>query len=116
MSEYAQDVLKEVDEQPEAVVHIDTNDISRKGEEVLQKEFGELGPDGIYPRMLKEAREEIAEALTEIFITSLAIVFFEKVTKRLLRVADVIYMDFSKAFDKVLHSRLAQKIKLHRIH
>ncbi|GCB73634.1 hypothetical protein scyTo_0002714 [Scyliorhinus torazame] len=30
------------------------------------------GPDGIYPRILKEAREEIAEALTEIFGSSLS--------------------------------------------
>ena len=30
------------------------------------------GPDGIYPRILKEAREEIAGALREIFVSSLA--------------------------------------------
>eukprot|EP00061_Rhincodon_typus_P002191 g16843.t1 len=30
------------------------------------------GPDGIYPRLLREAREEIAGALTKIFVSSLA--------------------------------------------
>eukprot|EP00061_Rhincodon_typus_P000631 g12266.t1 len=29
------------------------------------------GPDGIYPRLLREVREEIAGALTEIFAASL---------------------------------------------
>jgi len=28
---------------------------------------------------------------------------------------DVVYMDFSKAFDKVPHGRLVQKVKLHGI-
>eukprot|EP00061_Rhincodon_typus_P010730 g35247.t1 len=32
------------------------------------------------------------------------------------RAVDVIYMDFSKAFDKVPHLRLIQKIKMHGIH
>ena len=30
------------------------------------------GPDGIYPRILRKARAEIAGALTEIFVSSLA--------------------------------------------
>ena len=30
------------------------------------------GPDGIYPRILREAREDIAGALREIFVSSLA--------------------------------------------
>eukprot|EP00061_Rhincodon_typus_P009618 g33253.t1 len=30
------------------------------------------GPDGICPRLLREAGEEIAEALTKIFVSSLA--------------------------------------------
>eukprot|EP00061_Rhincodon_typus_P015144 g42662.t1 len=30
------------------------------------------GPNGIYPRLIREAREEIAGALTKIFISSLA--------------------------------------------
>eukprot|EP00061_Rhincodon_typus_P010735 g35252.t1 len=30
------------------------------------------GPDGIYPRLLREAREKIAGALTKIFVSSLA--------------------------------------------
>ena len=29
------------------------------------------GPDGIYPRLLREARDEIAGPLTEIFVSSL---------------------------------------------
>eukprot|EP00061_Rhincodon_typus_P007818 g29885.t1 len=32
------------------------------------------------------------------------------------RAADVVYMEFSKAFDKVPHGRLIQKIKIHGIH
>ena len=31
------------------------------------------------------------------------------------RAVDVVYMDFSKAFDKVLHGRLVQKVKSHGI-
>eukprot|EP00061_Rhincodon_typus_P009059 g32237.t1 len=30
------------------------------------------GPDGIYPRILRKAREQIARALTDIFVSSLA--------------------------------------------
>eukprot|EP00061_Rhincodon_typus_P001457 g14842.t1 len=30
------------------------------------------GPDGIYPRLVREAREEIAGALTKTFVSSLA--------------------------------------------
>ncbi|PLS49478.1 hypothetical protein CYV29_15670, partial [Carnobacterium maltaromaticum] len=147
------------------------------------------GPDGIYPRLLREAREEIAGALTDIFAASLntgevpedwrianvvplfkkgsrdnpgnyrpvsltsvvgkllekilrdriyshleenglisdrqhgfvqgrscltnLIEFFEEVTKLIDegRAVDVIYMDFSKAFDKVPHGRLMEKVK-----
>lgn len=32
------------------------------------------------------------------------------------RAVDVVYMAFRKAFDKVLHSRLIQKIRIHGIH
>lgn len=44
--------------------------------------------------------------------------FFLEVRKRNDegRAVDVAYMDFSKAFDKVLHGRLSQKIKMYRIH
>ena len=31
------------------------------------------------------------------------------------RAVDVVYMDFSKAFDKVPHGRLVQKVKSHGI-
>ena len=43
--------------------------------------------------------------------------FFEEVTKMIDegRAVDVVYMDFSKAFDKVPHGRLVQKVKLHGI-
>ena len=43
--------------------------------------------------------------------------FFEEVMKIIDegRAADVVYMDFSKAFDKVPHGRLAQKLRLHGI-
>ena len=30
------------------------------------------GPDGVYPRILREAREEIAGTLTDVFVSSLA--------------------------------------------
>eukprot|EP00061_Rhincodon_typus_P004588 g22942.t1 len=107
------------------------------------------GPNDIYPRLLREAREEIAGALTKIFVSSLAtgevpeawrvadvVPLFKKGNKgnpknyRLMslasvevtktiddgRAVDVVYMDFSKAFDKVPHCRLIQKIKMHSIH
>eukprot|EP00061_Rhincodon_typus_P004266 g22160.t1 len=151
------------------------------------------GPDGIYPRILREAREEIAGAWTEIFVSSLAtgkvpedwlidnvvplfkkggkeipanyrlvtlmsvvgkllekilqdriyfhleisgriskrqhgfvkgrscltnlVGFFEEVTKMINedRAVDVVYMDFSKAFDRVPPGRLVQKVKSHRV-
>ena len=40
--------------------------------------------------------------------------FFEEVTKMIDedRAVDIFYMDFSKAFDKVPHGRLVQKVKL----
>eukprot|EP00061_Rhincodon_typus_P007464 g29184.t1 len=43
--------------------------------------------------------------------------FFEKVTKMIDdgKAVDVVYMDFSKAFDKVPHGRLVQKVKSHGI-
>ena len=43
--------------------------------------------------------------------------FFEEVTKMIDegRAVDVVYMDFSKAFDKVPHGRLMQKVKSHEI-
>eukprot|EP00061_Rhincodon_typus_P008600 g31345.t1 len=59
----------------EGYVHI-LGHVDIKKEEVLGvlkniKVDKSLGPDGIYPRMLKEAREEIAGVLTEIFVSSL---------------------------------------------
>ena len=43
--------------------------------------------------------------------------FFKEVTKMIDedRAMDVVYMDFSKAFDKVPHGRLVQKVKSHGI-
>ena len=43
--------------------------------------------------------------------------FFEEVTKTIDkgRAVDVVYMDFSKAFDKVPHGRLVKKVKAHGI-
>ena len=43
VSERVQDILKWEGEEPEVVVHIGTNDIGRKREEVLKGEFRELG-------------------------------------------------------------------------
>ena len=49
-------------------------------------------------------------------LTSL-IGFFEEVTKHVDegRAVDVVYTDFSNAFDKVPHGRLIQKVKRHGI-
>ena len=43
--------------------------------------------------------------------------FLEEVTKMIDegRAVDVVYMDFTKAFDKVPHGRLVQKVKSHGI-
>eukprot|EP00061_Rhincodon_typus_P016653 g44980.t1 len=112
------------------------------------------GPDSIYSRLLREAKEEIAGALTNVFVSSLAtgevledwrvanvvplskkgngiiqetvhrrscltnlFEFFEEVTKVIDegRAVDVVYVDFSKAFDKDPHGRLIQ-IRMHGIH
>lgn len=50
-------------------------------------------------------------------LTSL-IMFFQEVTKVIDdgRAADVVYMDFSKAFEMIFHGRLIQNIKIHQIH
>eukprot|EP00061_Rhincodon_typus_P014491 g41533.t1 len=62
------------------------------------------GPDGIYPRLLRQAREEIVGAFIKIIVIDKG------------RAVDVVYMDFSKAFNKGLHGRLTQNIKMHGIH
>eukprot|EP00061_Rhincodon_typus_P014586 g41692.t1 len=89
IAEQLHEILIGEGEQPEVIVHIGTNDIGRKRDEVLWRQFeitkevvlGLLksikvdkspGPDGIYPRLLTEAREEIAGALTKIFVSLLA--------------------------------------------
>ena len=43
--------------------------------------------------------------------------FFEEVTKKIdeAKAVDVVYMDFSKAFDKIPHGRHIQKLKSHSI-
>jgi len=43
--------------------------------------------------------------------------FFEGVTKKVDEgsAVDIVYMDFSWAFDKILHGRLLQKVKAHGI-
>ena len=48
-------------------------DIKKEGLGILKsiKVDKSPGPDGIYPRILREARAEIAGALTEIFVSSL---------------------------------------------
>eukprot|EP00061_Rhincodon_typus_P008190 g30596.t1 len=105
-----------------------------------------LGPDGIYPTILREARELIARALADFFVPSLATGevpevwrianlvplfqgsrdnpgYYRPLSLTLVvtkmtddgKVVDVIYMDFSRAFDKVPHGRLLQKVKLHGI-
>eukprot|EP00061_Rhincodon_typus_P014891 g42257.t1 len=78
-----------------------------------------LGPDGRQLSLLREVREEIAGDLIKIFVSSVATREVSgglEVTNVIEgRVVDVVYMDFSKAFDKVPHCRLTQKIKKHGI-
>eukprot|EP00061_Rhincodon_typus_P011207 g36058.t1 len=66
-----------------------------------------LGSDQAFPRTLWEARETIAGPLAEIFASSTA----TEVTKMIDegKVVDVVYMNYSKVFDKVPHSRLVNK-------
>eukprot|EP00061_Rhincodon_typus_P010244 g34391.t1 len=85
-----------------------------------------LGLDEVYPSTLREAREVIARPLAEIFISSIAtgevledrrlanmVPQFKKgeVMKRIDegRAVHLIYMDFSKVFDKVPHGRLVNR-------
>eukprot|EP00061_Rhincodon_typus_P016433 g44648.t1 len=80
------------------------------------------GPNGIYPRFLRETRGEIAGALTKIFVSSLAtgevLEDWHEVTKVISKgsAVAVAYMDFSQAFNKVPHGILIQKIKMYGIH
>eukprot|EP00061_Rhincodon_typus_P013692 g40225.t1 len=64
-------------------------------------------PDRVYPKALWEAREEIVGHLAEIFVSSTAM--GEDMTKKIDdgRAVDAVYMDFSKAFDKVPHGHLS---------
>eukprot|EP00061_Rhincodon_typus_P006394 g26992.t1 len=88
-----------------------------------------LRPAGIYPRLLREARQEIAGGLTKIFVSSLTtgevledwrvanvVPLFKQINRdnpgnyRLVmkatdevREVDAVYIDFSKAFDKIPH-------------
>eukprot|EP00061_Rhincodon_typus_P006560 g27322.t1 len=73
------------------------------------------GPDGIYPRMLRVADDDIAGGLYAIFVSSL--VTGEEATKMIEgRMVDVIYVDFNQAFDKVPHGKLIEKVKSDGIH
>eukprot|EP00061_Rhincodon_typus_P016674 g45008.t1 len=82
------------------------------------------GPHGLLPRVLKEITEEIVEALVVIFQESLESgripeghkMANEKMSKLDKgEPVDVIYLDFQKAFDKVLHRRLLNKIRVHGV-
>eukprot|EP00061_Rhincodon_typus_P007551 g29361.t1 len=72
-------------------------------------------PDGISPRLLR-GKKEIAGVLTKIFVASL--VTGQEATRVIDdgRAVDVVYMDFSKAFNKVPHGGLIEKIKMHGIY
>eukprot|EP00061_Rhincodon_typus_P009370 g32823.t1 len=65
--------------------------------------------DGIYPKILREVRKESPRALIEIFVCSSATEVVKMIDEGWA--IDVTYMDFAKAFDKVLHSKLVQKIR-----
>eukprot|EP00061_Rhincodon_typus_P011770 g37039.t1 len=66
-----------------------------------------LGPDQVYPRILWEAREEIAEPYAEIFVSLIATEAMKRIDEG--TAVDVIYMVFSQAFDKIPHGRLVSK-------
>ncbi|XP_067864748.1 neuropeptides capa receptor-like [Heterodontus francisci] len=70
------------------------------------------GQNGLYPRLSKEASEKITGALRIIVKSSL-----DTVTGKLEEgsAVDVVYMDFTRAFDKVPHGRLVRKMKAHGI-
>ena len=68
--------------------------------------------------MVKILRNRIDEHLEKYSMTKNNLVeFFENVTKHIDggRAVDVVYMDFSKAFDKVPHTRLIEKVRGHGI-
>eukprot|EP00061_Rhincodon_typus_P011342 g36280.t1 len=69
------------------------------------------GPNGIYPKLL---REEIARVLTKIFVSSSGLAVTKVIEE--CRAVDVVYVDFSQAFNKVPYGRLIQKIKMRGIH
>eukprot|EP00061_Rhincodon_typus_P014103 g40920.t1 len=76
------------------------------------------GPDGLHPRVLKKIIEEIVEVLVVIFQESMdsgRVPEDWKITNEVMsrldkrEPMDVIYLDFQKALDKVLHRRLLSK-------
>eukprot|EP00061_Rhincodon_typus_P005310 g24655.t1 len=70
------------------------------------------GPDGIYSRILKEARGEIVETLPEIFVCFLGI---GKVLED-WRIANVVPLFKKDKRENLTNYRHVQKIKLHGIH
>eukprot|EP00061_Rhincodon_typus_P007430 g29116.t1 len=70
------------------------------------------GSDGIYPRDSQHGFVQGRLCLTNLNE------YFEDVTKviNMGRTMDVVYLDVSKAFDKIQYGRLLQKIKMHEIH
>ncbi|PKU47387.1 rna-directed dna polymerase from mobile element jockey-like [Limosa lapponica baueri] len=87
-----------------------------------------MGPDGMHPQVLRELADVIAEPLSIILkglgeqkclktggrqISHHLIAFYDVITGWLdkRRAADVIYLNFSKAFDTVSHNILIRKLR-----